>query len=137
MRRLELPTSTSRTWRASQLCYIPIWLCNRCFSITGAKVHLFFEPAIAAPIFFKKSSFPSISPLLAKILIKKICQSKNNPYLCTRNRKQRYKKLLGAIAQLVEQRTENPCVPGSIPGGTTLEIKELLAGVTLFLFKLI
>ena len=28
-------------------------------------------------------------------------------------------KHLGAIAQLVEQRTENPCVPGSIPGGTT------------------
>ena len=27
--------------------------------------------------------------------------------------------LVGAIAQLVEQRTENPCVPGSIPGGTT------------------
>ena len=27
----------------------------------------------------------------------------------------------GAIAQLVEQRTENPCVPGSIPGGTTIE----------------
>ncbi len=25
----------------------------------------------------------------------------------------------GAIAQLVEHRTENPCVPGSIPGGTT------------------
>ena len=32
----------------------------------------------------------------------------------------------GAIAQLVEQRTENPCVPGSIPGGTTLKIRELL-----------
>ena len=28
-------------------------------------------------------------------------------------------KKSGAIAQLVEQRTENPCVPGSIPGGTT------------------
>ena len=28
-------------------------------------------------------------------------------------------KQKGAIAQLVEQRTENPCVPGSIPGGTT------------------
>ena len=28
-------------------------------------------------------------------------------------------KKKGAIAQLVEQRTENPCVPGSIPGGTT------------------
>ena len=26
---------------------------------------------------------------------------------------------LGALAQLVEQWTENPCVPGSIPGGTT------------------
>ena len=35
---------------------------------------------------------------------------------------------IGAIAQLVEQRTENPCVPGSIPGGTTLKkliIKQL------------
>ncbi len=27
----------------------------------------------------------------------------------------------GVIAQLVEQRTENPCVPGSIPGDTTAE----------------
>ena len=26
---------------------------------------------------------------------------------------------VGAIAQLVEQRTENPCVRGSIPRGTT------------------
>ena len=32
----------------------------------------------------------------------------------------------GAIAQLVEQRTENPCVPGSIPGGTTLRKSKLL-----------
>ena len=30
-------------------------------------------------------------------------------YLCSR----------GTIAQLVEQRTENPCVPGSNPGSTT------------------
>ena len=30
-------------------------------------------------------------------------------------------KSKGAIAQLVEQRTENPCVPGSIPGGTTFK----------------
>ena len=28
----------------------------------------------------------------------------------------------GAIAQLVEQRTENPCVPGSIPGGNTKKL---------------
>ena len=26
---------------------------------------------------------------------------------------------VGTLAQLVEQWTENPCVPGSIPGGTT------------------
>ncbi len=31
----------------------------------------------------------------------------------------------GALAQLVEQWTENPCVPGSIPGGTTLKTATL------------
>ncbi len=31
----------------------------------------------------------------------------------------------GAIAQLVEQRTENPCVTGSIPVGTTNAEKRL------------
>ena len=31
----------------------------------------------------------------------------------------------GAIAQLVEQRTENPCVGGSIPPGTTKKINHL------------
>ena len=37
------------------------------------------------------------------------------------------KTLKGAIAQLVEQRTENPCVPGSIPGGTTsTKVKSLI-----------
>ena len=39
----------------------------------------------------------------------------------------------GAIAQLVEQRTENPCVPGSIPGGTTLKSCKSL-DLQLFLF---
>ena len=29
-----------------------------------------------------------------------------------------HRYLWGTFAQLVEQRTENPCVPGSIPGGT-------------------
>ena len=38
-------------------------------------------------------------------------------YLCTRKRKECNHN--GALAQLVEHRTENPCVPGSIPGGTT------------------
>ena len=40
-------------------------------------------------------------------------------YLCNR------KTTNGALAQLVEHRTENPCVPGSIPGGTTFESKSL------------
>ena len=43
-------------------------------------------------------------------------------YLCTRKTK-------GAIAQLVEQRTENPCVPGSIPGGTTLRESYLCSSL--------
>ena len=42
----------------------------------------------------------------------------------------------GVIAQLVEQRTENPCVPGSIPGDTTSE-KESYRNVTLFFFSII
>ena len=42
---------------------------------------------------------------------------KKSYYLCTR--KTKGSKKLGALAQLVEHRTENPCVPGSIPGGTT------------------
>ena len=37
-------------------------------------------------------------------------------------------QLHGAIAQLVEQRTENPCVPGSIPGGTTEQNDSILSG---------
>ncbi len=32
----------------------------------------------------------------------------------------------GTLAQLVEQRTENPCVPGSIPGGTTRKNRKRL-----------
>ena len=36
----------------------------------------------------------------------------------------------GVIAQLVEQRTENPCVPGSIPGDTTR--KESCRNAALF-----
>ncbi len=31
----------------------------------------------------------------------------------------------GVLAQSVEQRTENPCVPGSIPGDTTSSRKNL------------
>ena len=52
MRRLELPTSTSRTWRASQLCYIPFFCIV--VSITGAKVHIVFEPAREKWIFLQE-----------------------------------------------------------------------------------
>jgi hypothetical protein len=38
--------------------------------------------------------------------------NQKSSYICTRNKH-------GALAQMVEQWTENPCVPGSIPGGTT------------------
>ena len=40
----------------------------------------------------------------------------------------------GAIAQLVEQRTENPCVPGSIPGGTTENQAATLKVAAFFIF---
>ena len=43
---------------------------------------------------------------------RKICRVKKTGYICNPKRN-------GVIAQLVEQRTENPCVPGSIPGDTT------------------
>ena len=57
-------------------------------------------------------------------------------YLCNPDRKIEGKVLAnsyGVIAQLVEQRTENPCVPGSIPGDTTLKIRELQKRDSLFL----
>ncbi len=41
----------------------------------------------------------------------------------------------GVIAQLVEQRTENPCVPGSIPGDATK--KQLHENVAVFCFDLL
>ena len=43
----------------------------------------------------------------------------------------------GVIAQLVEQRTENPCVPGSIPGDTTQKIRELQKCDSLFLCRFV
>ena len=45
-----------------------------------------------------------------------------------------YLPSIGTLAQLVEQRTENPCVPGSIPGGTTLKPCNQLIMVLIYLF---
>ncbi len=47
------------------------------------------------------------------------------------------RKTNGAIAQLVEQRTENPCVPGSIPGGTTSKKVKSLIPKELAIFLLV
>jgi hypothetical protein len=47
--------------------------------------------------------------------------NKINLYICT----PKLPPSAGTLAQLVEQRTENPCVTGSIPVGTTLKIKPL------------
>ena len=41
----------------------------------------------------------------------------------------------GAIAQLVEQRTENPCVPGSSPGGTTFTKRKIMKTAEIQLFQ--
>ena len=52
--------------------------------------------------------------------------SKNKPcvnYIFINNYLHLPPRIIGAIAQLVEQRTENPCVAGSIPAGTTREPK--------------
>ena len=58
--------------------------------------------------------------------LKKLGRFKKSIYICTR-------KSDGAIAQLVEQRTENPCVPGSIPGGTTKKRPEEIRVFFLYL----
>ena len=42
---------------------------------------------------------------------------------------------IGAIAQLVEQRTENPCVPGSIPGGTTFTKRKIMKTAEIQFFQ--
>ena len=60
----------------------------------------------------------------------KIWSVRNFAYLCN-------PKINGVIAQLVEQRTENPCVPGSIPGDTTLKIRELQKCDSLFFCRFV
>ena len=63
----------------------------------------------------------------------KIWSVRNFAYLC--NPKTKEREVLtenGVIAQLVEQRTENPCVPGSIPGDTT--VNERVAEMWLSFF---
>ena len=59
-------------------------------------------------------------------------------YLCIALINNREANKNGFLAQLVEQRTENPCVPGSTPGGTTTIPPKLLKfrGAFFFLYGL-
>jgi hypothetical protein len=52
---------------------------------------------------------------------KKIWRLKKRNYICRPQPRGNLVKKDGAIAQSVEQRTENPCVAGSIPARTTEE----------------
>ena len=79
-------------------------------SHTSAKLPLFLRNKQHFPIFFQLSR---------KKMPFALCRKENYLYFCIA-------KQHGAIAQLVEQRTENPCVPGSIPGGTTLRKSKSL-----------
>ena len=58
-----------------------------------------------------------------KDFLEKICWNQKKCVPLHPQMRNRLLFIVGAIAQLVEQRTENPCVPGSIPGGTTLLLK--------------
>ena len=75
----------------------------------GRKQVLWGEKAEKSDFFLKKNG-------------KTFVRLKTLRTFATANEEQRLQKQVGAIAQLVEQRTENPCVPGSIPGGTTQTI---------------
>ena len=74
-------------------------------SHTSAKLPFFLRNKQHFPLFFQLSRKKKPSTL---------CHKENYAYFCIAIQH-------GAIAQLVEQRTENPCVPGSIPGGTTVK----------------
>lgn len=49
-------------------------------------------------------------------------------YICTRKNSRD-----GTLAQSVERRTENPGVPGSIPGGTTRKAAEFSVAFLIFI----
>ena len=72
--------------------------------------------------------------LFAKKTLKKFVSSSKSRNFALAIGKQRNTTLArhkkGAIAQLVEHRTENPCVPGSNPGGTTS--KKLIISISFF-----
>ena len=101
------PTPTSRTVVRYQLRYIPI--ATFCFFVCADKVDIISILTKEKRVFFIKNIFLIFILLFWRLKIFTLSLQPQND---------------GAIAQLVEQRTENPCVPGSIPGGTTFEEKQ-------------
>ena len=81
---------------------------------------------------YKSTTYPINSKIIQKKLQKNLAISEKGSNFATQTRNNDVSKEFeanlkqGAIAQLVEQRTENPCVPGSIPGGTTFKIANNL-----------
>ena len=75
-------------------------------SSRSASLPPFWQAFIYKPTFF----LPKIWAFRKKSLPLHL-QTRSTPVSVSKND--------GAIAQLVEHRTENPCVPGSNPGGTT------------------
>ena len=93
-------------------------------SIAGAKVQHSRQTTKENGLFFAKSKV--FYAKCCKIQIKDIPlhpQNERNTAFCPA---EDLSASDGVIAQLVEQRTENPCVPGSIPGDTTQEKQPLI-----------
>ena len=111
----------------SLLCYAsPTWPSHTASCSYCAPVQSPLQPVLK-PIF---GVFEKFSP-------EPLANSKIIPTFASLNTgtpRQANKKNDGAIAQLVEQRTENPCVTGSIPVGTTSQIANNLIHRLLAIF---
>ena len=92
---------------------------------------------------YKSTTYPINSKIIQKKLQKNLAISEKGSNFATQTRNNDASKEFeanlkqGAIAQLVEQRTENPCVPGSIPGGTTQTKVKSLIHTELAIFLLV
>ena len=98
----------------------PSGTCNN-LSFAGAKVQLSGQTAKENELFFiLREVFSSKSCKIQKKHLPLHPQNERNTTFCPA---EDLSASDGVIAQLVEQRTENPCVPGSIPGDTTSKKK--------------
>ena len=70
--------------------------------------------------------------IFSKFLLKTFADSENFHTFAPQSRNKATKRLKTV---LVEQRTENPCVPGSIPGGTTFTKRKIMKTAEIQLFQ--